>query len=134
MSTNAVRTRPTLRIEHSNETYASSTPQLRVIEGAAPRRSRLPMLLAGLMVIVLAIGASMVFHTRMAQTAYAIREYQIELNALEAQAWTAQTQLRRMESAASLEEKARKMGMVPAKISGTITLSTGVVEGGVASH
>lgn len=133
MSAEAIRTRPTLRTEGAQENY-TSTPHLRVIEGTTPKRHQLAVLIVTVIVVLGAIAASMVLHTQMAKTAYAIRELQIELNTLQAQAWNAQTELGALESAASLEEKAHKLGMVPATISGTISIADSSVNGGVASH
>lgn len=133
MSSNtALRQRPALRVETSAEHHSS--PQLRVIEGSSPQRARLPLLLIGLFVVILSVALPLVLQTRMAHTAFEIRTYHLELNAVNAKTWTIQTQLRAAESAVSLENKARSLGMVPAQVSGTISLSNGVVDGGVASR
>lgn len=136
MSTNtALRQRPLLRSEsvrHASE--STQAPQLRVVEGSAPHRSRIALLVSGLLIILLSIAVPLAVQTHMAQRAYEIRNYQLELNELRAQAWTTQTTLRELESPVVLEAKARELGMVPAHVSGTITLSNGVVEGGTVSR
>lgn len=134
MSTNtALRQRPALHAE-STLHAAPQSPQLRVIEGTSPKHARLPILLLGLIVILVSITVPMLLQTRMAQTAFEIHEHQLQLNAINAQTWSAQTKLRSYESARTLEVKARELGMVPAQVSGTISLSTGVVEGGVVAR
>lgn len=133
MSSNtALRQRPALRVQTSADKQRS--PQLRVIEGLSPQRARIPMLIIGLVVVILSVAVPLILQTRMAHTAFEIRKYQLELNAVNAQTWTIQTELRAAESAISLEKKARAIGMVPAQVSGTISLSNGVVDGGVASR
>lgn len=128
----ALRTRPAVRYEATQAQH--TTPRFRVIEGNEGRRRTLPMLVIGIIVVIVAITLPMLLNTHMAQTAHEIRAIQIKLNEEEAKAWTMQTELREIESAASLEKKAKELGMVPANVSGTITLSTGVVEGGTASR
>lgn len=136
-ATTAMKQGSALRVEalsQPQEAALHTRPTLRVIEGTTPQRGRLSMLLIGVLVIVVSIALPMVLQTRMAQTAFEIREYQMEINALEAQAWATTSKLRSMESAVYLEEQARSLGMVPARISGTISLTTGVVEGGIAAR
>lgn len=136
MSTNtALRQRPLLRSESiRSANKESQAPQLRVVEGSAPHRSRIILLVSGLLIVLLSIAVPMSIQTHMAQRAYEIRNYQLELNELRAQTWTLQTTLRELESPVALERKARELGMVPAHVSGTITLSSGVVEGGTVSR
>ena len=73
---------------------------------------------------------SMILNTRMAQTAFEIREQQLQLNELEAQSWALRAQLDEAASPSALEAAARANGMVPAGPTGFITLGTGTVEGG----
>ena len=80
-------------------------------------------------VALASVLASMVLNTRMAQTSFAIREQQLQLNELEAQAWTMRAELDRKASPTELEKAAKANGMVPAGASGFITLETGTVEG-----
>lgn len=134
MSTNvALRQRPVFRVP-STVTQEDHAPSLRVIEGTTPKRARTPLLLIGLLVIVISIAVPMILQTRMAQTAFEIHEYQLEINAINAQTWRAQSELRTFESAQVLEEKARALGMVPARVSGTISLSTQTVDGGIVAR
>lgn len=127
MSTAAARTRPTSRPERLR---APARPDLRVVEGTLPRRSVLPIAIVAIVVLLIAIIVPMVINTQMAETAFEIRDQQLELNELDAEAWTLQTKLQEVSSPVSLERAARAQGMVPAGQTGIITLSTGSVEGG----
>ncbi|WP_175953930.1 hypothetical protein [Schaalia sp. Marseille-Q2122] len=126
-ASSAARTRPASRPDFLHEV---STPQLRVVEGVSQRRRLLPIVVVIVLVLVTAIVVPMVLNTRMAQTSFAIREQQLELNRLEAEAWTARTKLREVSSPGNLEKAAKNMGMVPAAKTGIITLSSGTIEGG----
>ncbi|MDN5963681.1 MAG: hypothetical protein L0H81_03945 [Actinomyces sp.] len=127
MSTAAARTHPASRPERLRET---TRPDLRVVEGHDPRRSLVPLVVIALIVLMAAIVAPMVINTQMAETSFAIRDQQLKLNALEAEAWTLQTQLQEVASPISLEKAARSRGMVPAGTTGLISLQGGSVEGG----
>ena len=70
----------------------------------------------------------------MAQRSFEIRSLQIELNGLDAEAWTLQTKLQDKESPSSLEAAAKGLGMVPAGPIGVIDLRTGGVQGGRAAQ
>lgn len=130
MSSAALQTRPVVRPVR----VPAELPQLRVVEGRRPGRSLLAFATATILVILMAVMASMVLHTRMAQTAFDIREQQLQLNALDAAAWSMQADIRQAASPGALEAAARGAGMVPAGASGLITLSTGSVEGGVPAN
>lgn len=130
MSSAAAATRPASRPER----LRAEVSELRVVEGQRPGRSLLALALAAILVILAAVIASMVLHTRMAQTAFEIREQQLQLNALDAEAWSMQAVIEEAASPASLEAAARNAGMVPAGKSGLITLSTGTVEGGTPAN
>ena len=84
--------------------------------------------------IIATVLASMVLHTRMAQTAFEIRTQQIELNELEAQAWSMQAQIEKAASASELEKAATAQGMVKGGQTGFINLGAGTIEGGTAGH
>lgn len=130
-ATSAARTRPASRPDFLHEVAA---PQLRVVEGISPRRRFMPIVLVMILVLITAIVIPMVLNTRMAQTSFAIREQQLELNRLDAEAWTARTKLREVSSPGNLEKAAKQMGMVPAATTGIITLSSGTIEGGSAAR
>lgn len=130
MSSAAAATRPASRPER----LRAEVSELRVVEGQRPGRSLLALALAAILVILTAVIASMVLHTRMAQTAFEIREQQLQLNALDAEAWSMRAVIEEAASPASLEAAARNAGMVPAGKSGLITLSTGTVEGGTPAN
>ncbi|MDO4258728.1 MAG: hypothetical protein Q4C87_04325 [Actinomycetaceae bacterium] len=131
MSTAAARTRPASRPERLRE---SAAPHLQVVDGVRSQRSIVPMALLTLVVLAIAIVVPMIVNTRMAETSFAIREQQLVLNELEAQTWGMQTELEQRASPTTLQEAARKAGMVPAGRTGFIRLSTGTVEGGEAAR
>lgn len=126
MSTAAASTRPASRPER----LRAEARELRVVEGRRPTRSLLAIAIMTIAVILISIAGSMVLHTRIAQTAFAIREQQIYLNELDAQAWSMQAQIEIAASPSSLDAAAKSQGMVAAGKTGFITLETGTVEGG----
>ena len=104
--------------------------ELRIVEGARPRRSVLAILVLLVIVAMASVVASMVLNTRMAQTSFEIREQQLALNELEAKSWTRRAELDRKASPTELERAAKANGMVPAGSPGFISLDKGTVEGG----
>lgn len=126
----AIATHPAPRREVRTET----TPDLRIVEGRAPRRLTVPFVLAAIAVLVIAIVGPMLLNTSMAETAFAIRDQQIVLNDLDAEASTLQTRIQQAESPVSLAAKAAEVGLVPAGQTGTIKLSTGEVTPGVPAR
>ena len=126
MSAATAKARPAARPELRRE----EVRELRIVEGTRPRRSAVAILMLLVAVALASVLASMVLHTRMAQTSFEIREQQLALNELEAQSWTMRAELDRKASPAELEKAAKANGMVPAGTSGFITLETGTVEGG----
>ena len=121
MSGATARARATSRPAYVGEEIR---PLLTVVNSTRPRRSVIPMTIIALVMIAIAIVVPMVINTHMAQTSYEIREYQIQLNELEAQSWTLQTQLQEKASPVELEKAAKAQGMV----------HDGTVEGGVAAR
>lgn len=126
MSAATATTRPAPRPELRRD----EARELRIVEGKRPRRSMLMGTIAVVAVAIAAVVVSMVLNTRMAQTAFEIREQQLQLNELEAQSWALRAQLDEAASPSALEAAARANGMVPAGPTGFITLGTGTVEGG----
>ena len=126
MSAATAKARPAARPELRRE----EVREFHVVEGTRPRRSVVAILMLVVTVELASVLASMVLNTRMAQTSFAIREQQLQLNELEAQAWTMRAELDRKASPTELEKAAKANGMVPAGASGFITLETGTVEGG----
>ena len=108
--------------------------EFRVVEGSKPTRSLLMLGIVSIVVIIATVLASMVLHTRMAQTAFEIRTQQIELNELEAQAWSMQAQIEKAASASELEKAATAQGMVKGGRTGFINLGAGTIEGGTVGH
>ena len=131
MSGATARARATSRPAYVGEEIR---PLLTVVNSTRPRRSVIPMTIIALVMIAIAIVVPMVINTHMAQTSYEIREYQIQLNELEAQSWTLQTQLQEKASPVELEKAAKAQGMGHAGKLGTIRLSDRTVEGGVAAR
>ena len=117
MSGATARARATSRPAYVGEEIR---PLLTVVNSTRPRRSVIPMTIIALVMIAIAIVVPMVINTHMAQTSYEIREYQ--------------TQLQEKASPVELEKAAKAQGMVHAGKLGTIRLSDGTVEGGVAAR
>ena len=126
MSAATAKARPATRPEPRRD----DVREMRIVEGARPRRSVLAILVLLVIVAMASVVASMVLNTRMAQTSFEIREQQLVLNELEAQSWTMRAELDRKASPTELEKAAKANGMVPAGKSGFITLETGTVEAG----
>ncbi|WP_022868042.1 hypothetical protein [Schaalia vaccimaxillae] len=131
MSAASAATRPASRPERLHD----EARRLRVIEGEGrATRSFLPVAFLAIVVVLAAVILSMVLNTRMAQTSFEIREQQLILNELDAQAWTMQAQIEEAASPVKLKEAALNNGMVPAGQTGFITLGTGTVEGGAPAQ
>ena len=126
MSAATAKARPATRPEPRRD----DVRELRIVEGARPRRSVLAILVLLVIVAMASVVASMVLNTRMAQTSFEIREQQLSLNELEAKSWTMRAELDRKASPTELERAAKANGMVPAGSPGFISLDKGTVEGG----
>ena len=126
MSAATAKARPATRPEPRRD----DVRELRIVEGARPRRSVLAILVLLVIVAMASVVASMVLNTRMAQTSFEIREQQLALNELEAKSWTMRAELDRKASPTELERAAKANGMVPAGSPGFISLDKGTVEGG----
>ncbi|MFC2556307.1 MAG: hypothetical protein ACFNXV_00210 [Pauljensenia sp.] len=126
MSAATAKARPATRPEPRRD----DVRELRIVEGARPRRSVLAILVLLVIVAMASVVASMVLNTRMAQTSFEIREQQLALNELEAKSWTMRAELDRKASPTELERAAKANGMVPAGSPGFIALDKGTVEGG----
>ena len=126
MSAATAKARPATRPEPRRD----DVRELRIVEGARPRRSVLAILVLLVIVAMASVVASMVLNTRMAQTSFEIREQQLALNELEAKSWTMRAELDRKASPTELERSAKANGMVPAGSPGFISLDKGTVEGG----
>ena len=126
MSAATAKARPATRPEPRRD----NVREMRIVEGARPRRSVLAILVLLVIVAMASVVASMVLNTRMAQTSFEIREQQLALNELEAKSWTMRAELDRKASPTELERAAKANGMVPAGSPGFISLDKGTVEGG----
>ena len=129
MSAATAKARPATRPEPRRD----DVRELRIVEGARPRRSVLAILVLLVIVAMASVVASMVLNTRMAQTSFEIREQQLALNELEAKSWTMRAELDRKASPTELERAAKANGMVPAGSPGFISLDKGTVEGGTSA-
>ena len=127
MSAATAKARPAARPELRRD----EVHELRLVQGARPRRSLMAVVALLVIVALASVVTSMVLNTRMAQTSFEIREQQLALNELEAQSWTMRAELDRKASPTELEKAAKANGMVPAGKSGFITLETGTVEAGI---
>ena len=130
MSAATAKARPATRPEPRRD----DVRELRIVEGARPRRSVLAILVLLVIVAMASVVASMVLNTRMAQTSFEIREQQLALNELEAKSWTMRAELDRKASPTELERAAKANGMVPAGSPGFISLDKGTVEGGTPAQ
>ena len=126
MSAATATTRPAPRPELRRD----EARELRIVEGKRPRRSVLMGTIAVVAVAIAAVVVSMILNTRMAQTAFEIREQQLQLNELEAQSWARRAPSHEAAAPPARGAAARAKGMVPARPTGFITLGTGTVEGG----
>ncbi len=125
------RTRPTSRADQLRD---AERPELRVVGGRIPLRSTVPIVVLVLVVLLVSIIVPMVLNTQMAETSFAIREQQLQLNELEAESWSLQSELQQVSSPVALEKAARTHGMVPAGSLGFISLDAGTVGGGEAAR
>lgn len=111
-------------------------PRIQVIPGhkIKVRRAAWPYIVLVIVLVVLTVALPMVINTQMAQRAYEIRDQQIALSELNAQADSLSSQLLAMKSPGVLEEKAKALGLVPSGHIGAISLEAGTVSGGVAAQ
>ncbi|EEH64206.1 hypothetical protein HMPREF0044_0495 [Gleimia coleocanis DSM 15436] len=110
MSTATARVRPQ---QHAPK----ATPelvQLRVIETVKAGTSPAKLLLILVIPVILIVLANLYINTQMAQTAYELREKQVELIRLTEKNEALEQQLQVVSSPATLEENAKRLGMVPA--------------------
>lgn len=109
---------------------ARPRPGLRVVEGRRAQGSPAALVLLAVVVLLLAVLVPLVINTQMAETAYAMRDQQVELAQLQAEQTTLQSRLLDESSPQSLESKARAQGMVPAGAAGVVSLRAKSVRGG----
>ena len=117
-------------------TQTGTQPRIHVIPGQKIklRRAAWPYILLVVVLVVLTVALPMVINTQMAQRAYEIRDQQIVLAELNAEADSLSSQLLAVESPGVLEEKAKALGLVPAGHIGAISLGAGTITGGVPAQ
>ena len=108
------------------EASSASRPQLRVISGASrATSSSLPFLALVIMVLAGALVASMLLNAKMADTAYRMKEKQVELNVAEDHVETLRTQVQEASAPDALAARAKELGMVPAAAPGVVDVENG---------
>ena len=108
------------------EVGAGNRPRLRVVSGASrATSSSLPFLALVIMVLAGALVASMLLNAKMADTAYRMKEKQVELNVAEDHVETLRTQVQEASAPDALAARAKELGMVPAAVPGVIDVENG---------
>ncbi|WP_127842265.1 hypothetical protein [Actinomyces wuliandei] len=111
----------------------TSRPRLRVVTGAAPARTTLPFLALIILVLAGALVASMLLNARMADTAYRMKEAQVELNVLNDHVETLRTDVQEASAPDSLATRASERGMVPAGAPGVVDLERSTLTEGASA-
>ena len=139
--TRPVTTRRTVQESGSTSTQgrpeasSASRPQLRVISGASrATSSSLPFLALVIMVLAGALVASMLLNAKMADTAYRMKEKQVELNVAEDHVETLRTQVQEASAPDALAGRAKELGMVPAAAPGVVDVNKGQLTEGTPAH
>lgn len=96
---------------------------LRVIEGGKNPASHFSLLMVMLMALVAVMVANLIINTQMAQTAHQLRDMNRELILLNEENNALQQELQTASSPAVLEQNAVRLGMVPARVAGYVSLS-----------
>ena len=122
-------------IQGRTEAGAVKRPQLRVISGASrTTSSSLPFLTLIIMVLAGALVASMLLNAKMADTAYRMKEKQVELNVAEDHVETLRTQVQEASAPDALATRAKELGMVPAAAPGVVDVDKGQLTEGTPAH
>ena len=135
--TRPITTRRTAQASGSTGTEAGSVsrPQLRVISGASTATSSsLPFLTLIILVLAGALIASMLLNAKMADTAYRMKEKQVELNVAEDHVETLRTQVQEASAPDALADRAKDLGMVPAAAPGVVDVDKGQLTEGTPAH
>lgn len=110
-------------------------PQLRVVSGASQvASSSLPFLTLVIMVLAGALIASMLLNAKMADTAYRMKEKQVELNVTEDHVETLRTQVQEASAPDALASRAKDLGMVPAAAPGIVDVEKGQLTQGAPAQ
>lgn len=117
----------------SARAQASARPNLRVIRAAAPARSTLPFLAMNILILAGALIASMLLNAQMANTAYRMKEVQVEVNIMNDHVETLRTEVQEASAPDTLASKAAELGMVPAGAPGVVDLNSSQLTNGTAA-
>jgi hypothetical protein len=104
-------------------------PRLRIVRAPSAQRTRAPFILLCVAVLVGALLAALMLNVAMAQSAFTLRDQQVELARLTEQQQKVEQQLGRAASPEVLAGRARALGMVPALAPAFIQLSDGTIIG-----
>ena len=81
-----------------------------------------------------ALITSMLLNAKMADTAYRMKEKQIELNVAEDHVETLRTQVQEASAPDALAGRAKELGMVPAAAPGVVDVNKGQLTEGTPAH
>ena len=110
-------------------------PQLRVVSGVSRvASSSLPFLTLIILVLAGALITSMLLNAKMADTAYRMKEKQVELNVAEDHVETLRTQVQEASAPDALADRAKDLGMVPAAAPGVVDVDKGQLTEGTPAH
>ena len=139
--TRPIATRRTAQASGSTSTQGRTEagsvkrPQLRVVSGASrAASSSLPFLTVIILVLAGALITSMLLNAKMADTAYRMKEKQIELNVAEDHVETLRTQVQEASAPDALAGRAKELGMVPAAAPGVVDVNKGQLTEGTPAH
>ena len=102
-------------------------PQLRPVRAPEPSRTLMPFMWLCVGIVVAALAVVLLINTTMAEGAYERRDLKIEIANLHQEAETVRTQLEANASPANLAARAAALGMAPAEVTGTMSLSKSIV-------
>ena len=139
--TRPIATRRTAQASGSTSTQGRTEagsvkrPQLRVVSGASrAASSSLPFLTLIIFVLAGALITSMLLNAKMADTAYRMKEKQVELNVAEDHVETLRTQVQEASAPDALATRAKELGMVPAAAPGVVDVDKGQLTEGTPAH
>jgi len=139
--TRPIATRRTAQASGSTSTQGRTEagsvkrPPLRAGNGASrAASSSLPFLTLIIFVLAGALITSMLLNAKMADTAYRMKEKQVELNVAEDHVETLRTQVQEASAPDALAGRAKELGMVPAAAPGVVDVNKGQLTEGTPAH
>lgn len=108
---------------------ASPLPRLRIVRAPSPQRTRVPFILFCVTILVGALLSALMLNVAMAQSAFTLRNEQIELARLTQEQQKLEQQVARAASPEVLAGRARALGMVPAPAPAFLQLADGTIIG-----